>query len=132
AVLVDGAQGSRGNTQLHPPVLGGHPEAALVQVGEEAAAGLVVRVRDVVARLHALAGDLADAGHGLTPWGCTKRDAVGGPHCPGTVGLAARHGTVPEGPAWRSEPGIMPVRAAPAKRSAARAGAGPARGCRPP
>src|SRR5688572_15271828 len=63
AVLVDGAQRVRGNLQLDPAVFAGDPEAALVQVRQEAAAGLVVRMRDVVAGLHALAGDLAYAGH---------------------------------------------------------------------
>src|SRR5690606_19702563 len=82
AVLVDGAQGSSGNTQLHPTVLGGHPEAALVQVGEETAAGLVVCVRDVVAGLHALAGNLANAGH-------THLERSGVAHSPGDGGPAA-------------------------------------------
>src|SRR3546814_20329294 len=41
----------------------GVPEAALVQVGEETAAGYVVGVRDVVAAHHALAGDLTSPGH---------------------------------------------------------------------
>src|SRR4249919_2109878 len=63
AVLVDGAQRVRGNLQLDPAVFAGDPETTLVQVGQEAAAGLVVGVRDVVTRLHALAGNLADAGH---------------------------------------------------------------------
>src|SRR5690606_35813897 len=68
AVLVDGAHGSRGNAQLHPAVLAGDPEPALVQVREEAATGLVVGVGDVVARLHALAGDLANSGHDAPRW----------------------------------------------------------------
>src|SRR5690606_13216297 len=72
AVLVDGAQGSRGNTRLHPAVLAGDPEPALVQVGKETATGLVVRVRDVVAGRRTLAGDLADSGH------CTPRQSVRG------------------------------------------------------
>src|SRR3954462_6709094 len=63
AVLVDGAQRMRGNLQLDPAVLAGDPEAALVQVGQEATTGLVVGVRDVVAGLPALAGYLAYAGH---------------------------------------------------------------------
>ena len=63
AVLVDGAQGIGGDAELHPAVLGSHPEAAFVEIGHEAAAGLVVGVRDVVAALHALAGHLAFAGH---------------------------------------------------------------------
>src|SRR5690606_36101016 len=86
AVLVDGAQGSSGNTQLHPTVLGGHPEAELVQVGVETAAGLVVCVRDVVAGLHALAGNLANAGH-------THLERSGVAHSPGAGGPAA-------GPWW--------------------------------
>src|SRR5690606_19638691 len=67
AVLVDGAQGVHGNTQLHPTVLRGNPEAALVEIGKETAAGLVVGMRDVVAALHALAGDLANSAHGVAP-----------------------------------------------------------------
>src|SRR3546814_16137262 len=63
AVLVDGAHGGCGNAQFHPPVLTGDPDAALVQVGEETAAGLVVVVRDVVAAHHALAGDLTNPGN---------------------------------------------------------------------
>src|SRR5690606_8908151 len=82
ALLVDGAQGSGGNTQLHPTVLRSHPEAALVQVGEETAAGLVVGVRDVVAGLHALAGNLANAGH-------THLERSGVAHSPGDGGPAA-------------------------------------------
>src|SRR5688500_4888165 len=38
AVLVDGAQGSRGKTQLHPAVFAGNPEPAFMQVREETAA----------------------------------------------------------------------------------------------
>src|SRR5690606_1369044 len=73
ADLVDGAHGSGGNAQLHPAVLAGDPEPALVQVREEAAAGLVVGVGDVVTRLHALAGDLANSGHNAPRWclGCS-------------------------------------------------------------
>ncbi|CEE82956.1 conserved hypothetical protein [Xanthomonas citri pv. citri] len=63
AVLVDGAQCMRGNTELHPAVFAGNPEATLVQVGQEAATGSVVCVGDVVTRLHTLAGHLAYAGH---------------------------------------------------------------------
>src|SRR6218665_3858369 len=63
ADLVDGAQRVRGNLQLDPAVLAGDPEAALVQVGQEAAAGVVVGVGDVVTRHRTLAGNLAYAGH---------------------------------------------------------------------
>src|SRR5690606_12779963 len=62
-VLVDGAHGVGGNAQLHPAVLAGDPEPALVQVGHEAAAGLVHGMRDVVAGRRSLAGDLAYSGH---------------------------------------------------------------------
>src|SRR5690349_23561276 len=63
AILVDGAQRGVGNAQLQPTVLAGDPEAALVQVRQPAATGLVVGVRDVVARLHGLSGDLTYTGH---------------------------------------------------------------------
>src|SRR5690348_8231880 len=63
ALLVDGAQRVVGDAQLDPAVLAGDPEAALVQVRQPAAAGLVVGVRDVVTGLHTLSGDLANAGH---------------------------------------------------------------------
>src|SRR3546814_3421869 len=63
AVLVDGAHGGCGNAQFHPTVFTGDPEAALVQVGEETAAGFVVGVRDVVAAHPALDGDLPSPGH---------------------------------------------------------------------
>src|SRR5690606_6698806 len=68
AVLVDRAQALGGNAQLHPAVLGSNPEAALVEVGHETAAGLVHRMRDVVAARRALAGDLADSGHKTPQW----------------------------------------------------------------
>src|SRR3569623_1097282 len=63
AILVDGAQRGVGDAQLHPTVFAGDPEAALVQVGQPAATGLVVGVRDVVAGLHTLSGDLTYTGH---------------------------------------------------------------------
>src|SRR5690606_425551 len=63
AVLVDGAQGLGGNTELDPAVLAGDPEAALMQVRHEAAAGLVHGMRDVVSGRRTLAGDLAYTGH---------------------------------------------------------------------
>src|SRR5690554_4794015 len=74
AVLVDGTQALGGNAQLHPAVLGSDPEAALVEVGHETAAGLVHRMRDVVAARRALAGDLADSGHKAPLW------VADGPH----------------------------------------------------
>src|SRR3546814_14100727 len=58
AVPVDGAHGGCGNAQFHSTVFTGDPEAALVQVGEETAAGFVVGVRCGVAANHALAGAL--------------------------------------------------------------------------
>src|SRR5690606_6220642 len=90
AVLVDGAQCLRGNLQLDPAVLAGDPEAALVQVGQEAATGLVVGMRDVVAGLHALAGDLAYAGHDVLLGAGTIEVSVGGPRSPGTLGPAGQ------------------------------------------
>src|SRR5688572_10654692 len=139
AVLVDGAQRVRGNLQLDPAVFAGDPEAALVQVRQEAAAGLVVGVRDVVASLHALAGNLAYAGHNaprkdcLSPlargtaapppalqraqavhdcgceWCCRWRVGI---VLPGPPGHGHPHGAKPTG---RSEPGIMTIDAGPGK-----------------
>src|SRR6185312_8875921 len=63
AILVDGAQGVVGHTQLDPAVFAGNPEATLMQVRQPAATGTVVGVRDVVAAHHTLAGDLTYTGH---------------------------------------------------------------------
>src|SRR5690606_35869967 len=90
ALLVDGAKGGGGNAQLHPTVLRGHPEAALMQVGKETAAGLVVGVRDVVTGPHGLAGDLANSAHVATPGSGLATHGPGGfgpapPAGPGTL-----------------------------------------------
>src|SRR5688572_3602042 len=94
AVLVDGAQRLRGNLQLDPAVFAGDPEATLVQVGQEATAGLVVGMRDVVAGLHALAGDLAYAGHThldmVSVMHPLARDATATLLGPGTLGKTQR------------------------------------------
>src|SRR5690606_34960547 len=80
AVLVDGAQCSSGNTQLHPTVLGGHPEASIVQVGKETEACFVVCVRNVDAGLNDFAGNLANEGHThLERSGVDHSPAFGGP-----------------------------------------------------
>src|SRR5271154_6468594 len=63
AVLVDRTQSFGGNAQLYPTILARHPEAALVQVGQPAASGFVIGMRHTIARLRALAGDLADLSH---------------------------------------------------------------------
>ena len=72
------------NAQLDPAVFAGDPEATLVDVGVELAAGGIVGVRDVVTALHALAGDLTNAAHDvpryrwLRPWPGRNR-----PRCDG-------------------------------------------------
>src|SRR5215469_16203033 len=63
ALLLDGAHAARRQAQRHPALLSLHPEALRVQIREEAAALLVVGVRDAVSDGWLLAGDLADAGH---------------------------------------------------------------------
>src|SRR5215469_12185972 len=63
ALLLDGAHAARRQTQRHPALLRLHPEALRMQVRQEAAALLVVGVRDAVTDGRLLAGDLADAGH---------------------------------------------------------------------
>src|SRR5690606_4361698 len=85
AVLVDGAQGGGGNTELDPTVLRGDPEATLVEIGLEATTRLAVRMRDVVAGRRALAGDLADFGHWAPRW------------CVGVVSVAREPSAPPGG-----------------------------------
>src|SRR5215469_13143705 len=63
AFLLDGAHAAGRQTQRHPALLRLHPEALRMQVRQEAAALLVVGVRDAVTDGRLLAGDLADAGH---------------------------------------------------------------------
>src|SRR5262249_19856403 len=63
ALLLEGAHAAGREAQRHPALLGLEPEALRVQVRQEAAALLVVGVRDAVTDGRLLAGDLADAGH---------------------------------------------------------------------
>jgi hypothetical protein len=63
AVLFDGAQATRGNTQGNPTALGFDPEALGVQIRQEAAALLVIGVGNAIADSNALARDFADAAH---------------------------------------------------------------------
>src|SRR3546814_10164786 len=65
ADLVDDADGLGGNTQANPAVFAFNPEPTRLQVGQEAAHGFVVGVRDVVARHRAFASYLAYACHGF-------------------------------------------------------------------
>ena len=51
--------------QAHPALLALDPEAAVLQIRQETPPRLVVRVGNVVAQHGLLAGDLADAGHGM-------------------------------------------------------------------
>src|SRR5215467_223301 len=63
ALLLDGAHAVGRQAQRHPALLGLEPEALRVQVRQEAAALLVVGVRDAIADGRLLASDFADAGH---------------------------------------------------------------------
>src|SRR5271170_4433878 len=63
ALLLHRAHAVRAQPQRDPALLGFHPETLRVQVGQEAAALLVVGVGDAVTDGWLLAGDLADAGH---------------------------------------------------------------------
>jgi hypothetical protein len=67
AIFVDQAQSGAGDAQTHPAVFAFHPEAAVLQVGHEAALGLVVGVRNVVANHGTFAGDFTEFGHVITP-----------------------------------------------------------------
>src|SRR4051812_27912685 len=63
ALLVDDAQSRGRYAKAHPALLLFEPEAAPLQVGQEAALGLVVGVGNMMPRLRLLSGDLADSGH---------------------------------------------------------------------
>jgi hypothetical protein len=67
ALLVDKAQPRVGQAHLDPAVLALDPELAVLQVGEVAALGLVVRVGNVVPDDGGFARDLANARHEKTP-----------------------------------------------------------------
>src|SRR5690606_5376007 len=104
ALLVDQPQRRVGDAQADPAVLALDPEAAVLKVRQEAALGLVVRVRDVVADHRRFSGDLADSGHdgllGLEPEAryCSKAlnfSAI-------RADVASRPGRCPEHPGRRS------------------------------
>jgi hypothetical protein len=61
AVLVDEADASRGQAQTDEAVFALNPEAAALQVWQEAALGAVVSVRNIVSHHRLFAGDLTDA-----------------------------------------------------------------------
>src|SRR5438552_3298008 len=63
ALLVDRADARGRQAKLHPAVFAFDPQAAVLQVGQEAALGLVVRMRDVVAHARGLTGDLTHSSH---------------------------------------------------------------------
>jgi hypothetical protein len=63
ALLVDQAKRCIGDAQAHPAVFALDPEAARLEVGQEAAFGLVIGVRDVVADHRRFPGHLAYTGH---------------------------------------------------------------------
>jgi hypothetical protein len=63
AKLVDGAQRGIGDAQTDPALLVFKPETTVLKVGQKAALGLVVRVRDAIPDHGALFGDQANSGH---------------------------------------------------------------------
>src|SRR5688572_5493193 len=63
AFLVDHTEPGVRDAQAHPALLGFDPEAAVLEVRQEASLGLVVGVGHVVPGLGLLAGDLADSRH---------------------------------------------------------------------
>src|SRR3990172_10572168 len=67
ALLVDGAQPLARQAQRHPAFLALHPQAAILQIGQEAAAGPVVRMRHVITRAYALARHLTYSRHRKSP-----------------------------------------------------------------
>ena len=67
ALLLNRAQAVGRQAQRNPTLLGLDPETLYVQIRQEAATLLVVRVGDAVTNGRPLAGDLADAGHTKQP-----------------------------------------------------------------
>src|SRR3546814_2364317 len=67
AIMLDGPQ--RMHRQAQPDHLAQRirQQRGVLQIRQEPAAGLVVGVADIVARLHALAGDGTASGHDRTP-----------------------------------------------------------------
>ena len=90
AQLVDRAQRRTGDAQSHPATFAFEPEPAILQVGQEATLGLVVRVRNIVADHRLLAGDITDARHVLPPAGqrCKAHYCIGVVAALQTSGLA--------------------------------------------
>src|SRR5262245_10333604 len=66
-LLVDDPQTLPRNAQPHEALLGLEPETLRVQVRQEPALRLVVRVGNLVPDHRPFAGDLADPGHGVIP-----------------------------------------------------------------
>jgi hypothetical protein len=64
AILVYGAQGSIRQTQTDPALLALNPEAAVLQIGQEAALGLVVSMGNMVTGNRFLSGDFTYSCHG--------------------------------------------------------------------
>ena len=66
-VLVDDAHTLAGEAQFDPAVLASHPETVTMEVGQEAAARSIVRVRHIITGHRAFSRDLTDLGHAETP-----------------------------------------------------------------
>src|SRR6185503_14250567 len=64
ALLVDDSQALTRNAQAHEALLVLEPETLRVQIRQETALRLVVRVGNLVPDHRPFAGDLADPGHG--------------------------------------------------------------------
>ena len=63
AVLINRTQCSVSNSQTNPAIFAFNPKTAVLQIGHEAALGLVIRVRDAIANHGSLAGDLTHSCH---------------------------------------------------------------------
>ena len=75
ALVLDGADRAGGQPHADRRAEDIGQQRGILQIGQEAAAGPVVGVADVVAAQHALAGDLAAAGHRGRPR--SDREAAG-------------------------------------------------------
>jgi hypothetical protein len=66
--LFNGAQAASRDPQTHEALFGFEPKSVRVQIGQEAAALAIIRMRNRVPRFRALARDLANSRHGVNLW----------------------------------------------------------------
>ena len=66
-LFINDSQALVGDPQLYPSVLTLDPKTPIMDIRLEYPFGLIVGVRDIIARHHPLSCYLADSGHGANP-----------------------------------------------------------------